>query len=83
MSKSTDYTELSSAPISDKRRIILSEYQKGGFTLAQQICIEEGSRKMNMFVKNSIQVDNIEGLYNLRDALNIAISKIEEKNQKK
>ena len=32
-----------------------------------------------MFVKNSIQIENIEGLYNLRDALNVAISKIEKK----
>lgn len=79
MAKNVEYEELSTASISDKRNIVISEYSKGGYTLGQQVVIEEGSKKINMFVKNSIQIENIEGLYNLRDALNVAISKIEKK----
>lgn len=79
MAKNVEYEELSTASISDKRNIVISEYSKGGYTLGQQVVVEEGSKKINMFVKNSIQIENIEGLYNLRDALNIAISKIEKK----
>lgn len=79
MVKNVEYEELSTASISDKRNIVISEYSKGGYTLGQQVVVEEGSKKINMFVKNSIQIENIEGLYNLRDALNVAISKIEKK----
>lgn len=79
MAKNVEYEELSTASISDKRNIVISEYSKGGYTLGQQVVVEEGSKKINMFVKNSIQIENIEGLYNLRDALNVAISKIEKK----
>ena len=79
MAKNIEYEELSTASISDKRNIVISEYSKGGYTLGQQVVVEEGSKKINMFVKNSIQIENIEGLYNLRDALNVAISKIEKK----
>ena len=78
MAKNVEYEELSTASISDKRNIVISEYSKGGYTLGQQVVVEEGSKKINMFVKNSIQIENIEGLYNLRDALNVAISKIEK-----
>ncbi|MBP3920417.1 MAG: hypothetical protein J6D28_02510 [Bacilli bacterium] len=79
MAKNVEYEELSTASISDKRNIVISEYSKGGYTLGQQVVVEEGSKKINMFVKNSIQIENVEGLYNLRDALNVAISKIEKK----
>ena len=79
MAKNVEYEELSTASISDKRNIVISEYSKGGYTLGQQVVVEEGSKKINMFVKNSIQIENIEGLYNLRDALNVAIWKIEKK----
>lgn len=76
-----EYTELSSANIQDKRDLVISEYSRGGFTLAQRLIVEEGNKKTGMYMKNSIHVDNVDNLINLRDALNIAIEKI-EKNQK-
>ena len=83
MSKNVEYKELASAPINEQRNIVISECSKGGYTLAQQVIIEEGKRKTNVFMKNAIQINNNEGLYNLRDALNIAIEKIENKKNKK
>ena len=53
MAKNVEYEELSTASISDKRNIVISEYSKGGYTLGQQVVVEEGSKKINMFVKNS------------------------------
>lgn len=76
-----EYTELSSANIQDKRDLVISEYSRGGFTLAQRLIVEEGNKKTGMYMKNSIHVDNVDNLINLRDALNIAIEKV-EKNQK-
>lgn len=72
----TEYNELSSASIQDTRDIVISEYSKGGFTLAQKLIVEEGNKKTGVYMKNSIHIDDVEGLMNLRDALNVAINKV-------
>ena len=83
------YLELSNAQIADKRRLVISECVKEnqeskekiqcGFTLAQQVEVEEGKRVTRVFLKNGIHVASIDELYNLRDAINDAIDKYEEK----
>jgi len=72
-----EYTQLSSATIKETRKLVVSSCSKGGFTLAQQMVIKEGKKKINMFLKGAIHIDGIDGLYNLRDALNLAIEKSE------
>lgn len=87
------YLELSNAQIADKRRLVISECVKEnqdtkeniqcGFTLAQQVEVEEGKRMTRVFLKNGIHVASIDELYNIRDAINDAINKYEnEKNDK-
>lgn len=71
----TQYTKLSSAQIQETRKLVISECSRGGFTLAQQVTVDEGGKKTNVFFKNAIHVDSVEGLVNLRDALNVAIDK--------
>lgn len=72
-----EFTELSKARIQEKRSIVISEVFKDniseGFTMAQQLEVEEDGRVTNIFLKNAFHISDIEGLYNLRDALNIAI----------
>lgn len=85
----TKYLELSNAQIADKRRLVISECVKEnqdtkesiqcGFTLAQQVEVEEGKRMTRVFLKNGIHVASVDELYNLRDAINDAIDKYEEK----
>lgn len=79
------YNELSNAQIADQRRLVISECIKNdvrsGFTLAQQIEVEEGKRTTRVFLKNGIHVESVEELYNLRDAINDAINKYEENAQ--
>ena len=84
----TKYNELSKANIQKKRCVVISEvleevagsYKQSGFTMAQQIEVDDGKKKMNVFLKNGFHVEDLSGLYNLRDALNVAIDKIEEMN---
>ena len=78
MSGEVKYNELSSAQINDTKSIVISEYSKGGFTLAQKICAEDGNKKIPMYLKNPIQIDDINGLQNLRDALNVALEILEK-----
>lgn len=76
--KKAHYTELSNAEITENRNIVISECSKGGFTVAQQLKAE-GAK---VFMKGALHIDNLEGLYNLRNALNVAIDKVAEKEDK-
>lgn len=79
MSNKEQYTELSSVKIDDKVTVVISEYEKGGFTIAQKMTVNNNGRNINVFLKNSIQFENVNGLCDLRDALNLAIQKIKNK----
>ena len=76
--KKAHYTELSNAEITENRNIVISECSKGGFTIAQQLKAD-GTK---VFMKGALHIDNLEELYNLRNALNIAIDKVAEKEDK-
>lgn len=73
-----EYNEVASAKISDTRNIVISECSKGGFTVAQQLVVEESNSKTNVFMKGAFHVDDINGLYNMRDALNMAIHRLDD-----
>lgn len=74
------YTELAKAKIQKSRNLVISETSKGGFTIAQQLEVNEGNRVTTVFLgKSGMIVDDLEGLYSVRDALNVAIDKMENK----
>jgi hypothetical protein len=73
------YHELSRAKITDSRNIVISSCSKGGFTIAQQLEAKENDKITSVFMKGAFHVEDIHGLYNLRDAVNLAI-KISEEN---
>lgn len=73
-----EYTEISRAKVTDTRHIVISNCSKGGFTIAQNGEIREGKKVTEVFFKGAFHVDNLQGLYNLRDAVNLAIKKTEE-----
>lgn len=76
------YKELSNAQIEEARRLVISNYfingEDSGFTLAQQVEVEEGKKKTRVFLKGGIHIQDIDCLYNLRDAVNNAINLYEE-----
>ena len=74
-----EYNELSRAKVTDSRNIIISKCSKGGFTIAQQLEAQESNRVTSVFMKGAFHIEDIHGLYNLRDAINLAI-KITEEN---
>lgn len=85
LQKRIEYSELSKAKISDARNVVISSCSKGGFTVAQQLEANDSGKVTSVFLKGAIHVDNIEGLYNLRDAVNLAIKHTEtpDKNENK
>lgn len=74
-----EYSEVSRAKVTDSRNIVISSCSKGGFTIAQQLEAKEGDKTTSVFLKGAFHVDDLHGLYNLRDAVNLAI-KITEEN---
>lgn len=80
MAKSkVEYNEISRAKVTDSRNIVISSCSKGGFTIAQQLEAKENDKTTSVFLKGAFHVDDIHGLYNIRDAVNLAI-KISEEN---
>ena len=73
-----EYNELSRAKVTDSRNIVLSKCSKGGFTIAQQLEAKENNKITSVFMKGAFHIEDIHGLYNLRDAINLAIKITEE-----
>lgn len=73
-----EYNELSRAKVTDSRNIVISNCSKGGFTVAQQLVAKENDKTTSVFLKGAFHIDDVEGLYNLRDAINVAIKYAEE-----
>lgn len=73
-----DYKEISRAKVTDSRNIVISSCSKGGFTIAQQLEAKENDKTTSVFLKGAFHVDDIHGLYNIRDAVNLAIKTVEE-----
>lgn len=74
-----EYVELARAKVTDSRNIVISDCSKGGFTIAQQLEAKENDKTTSVFMKGAFHVEDIHGLYNLRDAINLAIKITEEK----
>ena len=76
-----EYKELSRAKVTDSRNIVVSNCSKGGFTIAQQLEAKESDKITSVFMKGAFHVEDTQGLYNLRDSLNLAIAKAESENE--
>lgn len=73
-----EYTEVSKAKVTEKRNIIISTCSKGGYTVAQRLDTEENGENVSVYLKGAFHVNDLQGLYNLRDAINMAIKKSED-----
>ena len=76
-----EYYELSRAKVTDSWNIVISNCSKGGFTIAQQLEAKENDKTTSVFMKGAFHVEDIHGLYNLRDAVNLAIKTSEENSE--
>ena len=73
-----EYNEIARAKVTNSRNIVVSTCSKGGFTIAQQLEANEGDKTTAVFLNGAFHVDDIHGLYNIRDAINLAISVAEK-----
>lgn len=75
-----EYRELARARVAETRSIVVSSYSKGGFTIAQQLEAKENDKTTAVFMKGAFHIEDIQGLYDLRDAINLAIKVSEERD---
>ncbi len=75
------YQELAHAKVADTRNVVISSCSKGGFTIAQQLEAKENDKTTFVFMKGAFHVEDIHGLYNIRDAVNLAIKLSEENSE--
>ncbi|MBQ0112172.1 MAG: hypothetical protein KBT03_03490 [Bacteroidales bacterium] len=73
-----EYNEISKAKVSETRNIVISNCSRGGFTIAQQLVATEEGKTTTVFLKGAFHVDDLNGLYELRDAINMAIQETEQ-----
>ena len=75
-----NYTEIARAQVTDTREVVISNCSKGGFTIAQVMSIKECDGITPVYMKGAIHVANVDSLRNLRDAITLAIKKLESDN---
>lgn len=76
-------------PVSPTRKIVISKNLEieGAFTIGQKIIVDESApqgmqKQTSVFLKGALHIDSLEALYELRDAINRAIEKVESELDK-
>ena len=76
------YEEVARIKMTDTRDVVVSECSKGGYTIAQKILIDKDEKPTSIFLKGAIKVNDIDGLREFRDMLDMAIEKLEVSEKK-
>lgn len=76
MKEKLQYEQYAKAKIANSRNLVISACSKGGFTIAQQIEVDEGNNSIYIFLKGAFHIDSISGLIAIRDALNETLQKL-------
>lgn len=76
------YKELSRGRVSKSRNAVVSACSAGGYTMAQQFEAVENGKIISVFLKGAMHIDDIEGLRNLRTAIESAIEAEEKRLSK-
>lgn len=77
------YDEVARVKMSDTRDIVISKCSKGGYTIAQKILIDKDEKPASIFLKGAIKVNDIEGLKDIKETIDMAIKKLEESSDDK
>lgn len=75
-----EYEQLSSARVTKSKNIVVSKCSKGGFTIAQQLVVNDDQNEVSVFLKGAYHIRDIDALISLRDAIDEAIEKSVESN---
>ena len=71
----SNFVEIANATLSNRRQAVISRLDDGSYTIGQRLEVYDGEKKMNVFLKGALHAENLEGLQNLRDAINVVLKK--------
>lgn len=72
------YDQLGVAKITKNRNCVVSRCDNGGFTVAQQLEVVEGSKPTKVFLKGAIFVDSLENFKRMAKMMNDVVAVVEE-----
>lgn len=81
MGASADYKQIAIASLTEQRNVVVSKCSLGGYTIAQQLVVDEGGKSIGVFLKGAFHIANVEGIKNLRDVLNYVLQQETEAEQ--
>lgn len=69
--KSISYKEVATANVGENEQIVISQCSEGGYTIGKKVFADINSgKRVGIFLKGAIKINDSEGLKNLRNALN-------------
>lgn len=72
------FKQIASGKISKCRNVVVSEHSGGGYTVAQQLEVDEEGTQTKVFMKGAFHIESIADLVTMRDVINLAVKKIED-----
>jgi len=74
------FKQLASVKIGDSRSLVISSVNDSadGFTIAQQLNVQERGKTISVFLKGGIQIPDVQSLVDIRDAINVALARISD-----
>lgn len=74
------FKQLASVKIGDSRSLVISSVNDSadGFTIAQQLNVQERGKTISVFLKGGIQIPDVQSLVDIRDAINVALARLSD-----
>lgn len=71
----SNFVELANATLSKNRQAVISRLDDDSYTIGQKLEVVDGEKTMSIFLKGALHAEDLNALQNLRDALNVVLSK--------
>lgn len=73
-----NYIEVSRGSITDNRCLVVSKFSDSSYTIGQTLEVEENNKLTSVFMKGAIHINDLDGLYKVKQIIDNAIEKIED-----
>ena len=68
--KSISYKEIMTADVGENEQVVISQCSEGGYTIGKKVFANINGKRVGVFLKGAIKINDEKGLNNLRIALN-------------
>lgn len=72
------YEQVGVTKITKNRNLVISQCSNGGFTLAQQLYVDEGGKMTKVFLKGAAFIDSLDNLRGVEKMIRDVVKSIDE-----